>query len=77
MSLPHIFAMTPPKRLTKMIQQTYTNKSHLFIVCDINSEKVITAAELNLIPYDVITVIIGPEGGFGELDKNSRFIYSL
>lgn len=68
-SLPHLFDITHLKNVFKNIHEKYKNRSQVFVICDVNSNSYVTPSKLNLTQYEIITLIIGPEGGLSEQDR--------
>lgn len=69
-TLPTLLDMTPLMNLERVIKTAYPNKKHLFIICDFNANKIFNHDQIKELTADaeVLSIIIGPEGGFSPRD---------
>lgn len=68
--LPHLFCMTKISHIQKQIISKYEEFNHMYVVLHTEQLETISINQLEVPENTVLSIIIGPEGGFSESDIN-------
>ncbi len=68
--LPHLFCMTKISHIQKQIISKYEAFNHIYVVLHTEQLETISINQLEVPENTVLSIIIGPEGGFSESDIN-------